>query len=87
MEALTFHPSGKFFVMAGRLFKGDWNTAIFDTESGSRIHHQNTEMRTSAAAFSEDGNTLYLAGGKGQGKEPDKPKDWGRIIAFDVATD
>lgn len=84
METLTFHPSGKFFAMAGRLFKGDWNTAIFDAASGSRIHQQNTEMRTSAAVFSEDGKVLYLAGGKGQGKEPDKPHDWGRVLAFDV---
>lgn len=84
METLTFHPSGKFFAMAGRLFKGDWNTAIFDTESGSRIHKQNTELRTSAAAFSRDGKTLYLAGGKGQDKDPEKPKAWGRVIAFDV---
>lgn len=87
MESLTFHPNGEFFAMAGRLFKGDWNTAIFDAESGSRIHHQNTEMRTSAALFSEDGERLYLAGGKGQNKDPSKPKDWGRVISFDVVVD
>ena len=84
METLTFHPNGKHFVMAGRLFKGDWNTAIFETETGSRIHHQNTEMRTSAALFSEDGKTLYLAGGKGQNKDLAKPKEWGRVITFEV---
>jgi len=87
MESLAFHPGGKFFAMAGRLFKGDWNTAIFDAESGSRVHHQNTEMRTSAALFSEDGKVLYLAGGKGQNKDPEKPADWGRLITFDVVID
>ena len=83
METLSFHPGGEVFVMAGRLFKGDWNTALFDARSGDRIHHQNTEIRTSGAVFSEDGKTLYLCGGKGQSKNVDKP-DWGRVIAFDV---
>ena len=84
MEALTFHPDGKHFVMAGRLFKGDWNTALFDAESGSRIHTQNTEMRTSAGAFTSDGKTLYLAGGKSQNKDVNKPKNWGRALVFEV---
>ena len=84
MESLTFHPDGKHFVMAGRLFKGDWNTAIFDAESGSRIHHLNTEMRTSAAVFTTDGKTLHLAGGKGQPKDVNKPKNWGRVISYEV---
>ena len=84
METLAFHPEGKQFVMAGRLFKGDWNTAIFDTRSGNRIAHQNTGVRTSAAAFSADGKTLYLAGGKGQSKDLKNPKDWGRVFAFDI---
>jgi len=84
MEALTFHPDGKHFVMAGRLFKGDWNTAVFNAETGGRVHHQNTEMRTSAAQFSPGGKTLYLAGGKGQPKDAKNQKNWGRLLAFDV---
>ena len=70
--------------MGGRLFKGEWNTALFDTESGKRLHTENTEMRTSAVEFSADGTTLYLAGGKGQGKNPWEAKEWGRILLYSV---
>jgi len=83
METLTFHPDGKFFVMAGRIFKGDWNAALFDHESGSRLHHQNVGFRISASAFTPDGKTLYLAGGANQGN-PAEEKKWGRIVIYEV---
>lgn len=84
METLVFHPSGKFFVMAGRIFKGDWNAALFDRESGARIHHENVGFRISAAAFTSDGKTLFLAGGVNQG-DPFNEHDWGRIITYDIS--
>ena len=86
MESLAFHPNSRMFAMAGRLFKGEWNCAIFDAETGSRLAHLNTGMRVSRALWSEDGKTLYLAGGQGQ---PSKRQDfenpsWGRLKVFEV---
>ena len=85
METLAFHPGGEVFVMGGRLFKGDWNFAVFDTETGARLAHHNCSMRISKALWSVDGNRLYLAGGHGQGKNPDKLEnpDFGRIKVFE----
>jgi Tol biopolymer transport system component len=83
METLAFHPGGKFFIMAGRIFKGDWNAALFDHESGSKLHHQNVGFRISASTFTPDGKTLYLAGGANQGR-PSEEKKWGRIVIYEV---
>ena len=83
METLAFHPAGKFFIMAGRIFKGDWNAALFDHESGSKLHHQNVGFRISASTFTPDGKTLYLAGGANQGR-PSEEKKWGRIVIYEV---
>jgi hypothetical protein len=33
METLAFHPGGKFLLMGGRIFKGDWNAALFRHDS------------------------------------------------------
>ncbi|MEM7010461.1 MAG: hypothetical protein AAF585_03155 [Verrucomicrobiota bacterium] len=82
METLTFHPSGKYFVMAGRLHSGgDWNVAIFDTETGSRIAKHDTKLRMSKAVWSEDGSRLFLAGGGGQPKKKEdlEKAEWGRV--------
>lgn len=86
MESLAIHPEGRIFAMAGRLFKGDWNVAIFDRETGSRLAHTNCNMRVSKALWSEDGSHLYLAGGKSQPsnrKDIENP-DWGRIKVFKI---
>ena len=83
METLAFHPSGNFFLMAGRIFKGDWNAALFDNQSGSRLHHQNVGFRISASTFTPDGKTLYLAGGVNQ-DNPAQEKKWGRIVIYEV---
>ena len=82
METLAFHPSGKYFVMAGRLRGGDWNAAIFDSESGENVHALKTGCRITQAVFTADGSRLILAGAQGQGK----PKDgkFGRSGRFDV---
>jgi WD40 repeat protein len=84
METLTFHPDGRFFVMAGRLFKGDWNAALFDHPSGSRLFHENVGFRISTSAFTADGRHLYLGGGVNQGR-PEEEKEWGRIVIYEVA--
>lgn len=87
METLTFHPSGTFFVMAGRLFKGQWNTAIFNADTGARLTHLDSKMRVSKALWSPDGSRLYLAGSKGQPKSVEKLENpsWGRIKVYDVS--
>ena len=83
METLAFHPTRDFFVMAGRLFKGDWNAALFDHKSGSRVHHQNVGFRISTSAFTENGKRLYLGGGVNQGR-PNEKKQWGRVVIYEV---
>jgi WD40 repeat protein len=82
METLAFSPNGQQLAMAGRLFKGDWNVAIFDSESGERTAHANTKMRTSKALWSPSADALYLAGGGGQGKSVkdfEQAKPWGKL--------
>ena len=85
METLAFHPSGKFFLMAGRIFKGDWNAALFAHESGDRLHHQNVGFRISTSTFTPDGKILYLGGGANQG-QPNEEKKWGRIVIYEVSS-
>ena len=68
METLAFHPSGKYFVMAGRLENGKWSMAIFDTKSGALVHAFDTKSRVTKAVFSRDGAKLFLGEALGQGK-------------------
>ncbi len=83
MEAITFHPSGKFFAMAGRLAQGKWNVALFDAESGKLIESLDTKMRVTDAVFSADGKRLYLAGAVGQEKKKDgKYAEFGRLKPY-----
>jgi len=69
MEALAFHPSNKFFVMAGRLFQGKWNLAFFDTATGKNLHALDAKHRITDAIFTADGSRLLLAKAKGQEKK------------------
>lgn len=88
METLAFHPSGKYFAMAGRLRGGDWNAAVFDTDSGEKLHSLKTGCRITQAIFSDDGKRLVLAGTQGQGKPKDgKFKPFGRFDVFDFSFD
>lgn len=87
MESLAFHPSGHLFAMAGRLFKGDWNAALFDAGTGGRLCHLNCGMRISRAVWNGDGSHLYLAGGHGQpkGHKDLENPTWGRVKICEVA--
>ncbi len=71
METLAWHPSGKYFVMAGRLRGGNWNLGVFDSVEGKLIGNAKTGMRITTARFSADGQHLYLGGMQGQ----PQPKD------------
>jgi WD40 repeat protein len=85
-ESLAFHPSGKYFVMAGRLAQGKWNTGFFDEATGALIHSLDTKGRLTKALFNEDGSKLFLAGGIGQPKAKDgKYPDFGRIYVYNLA--
>ncbi len=83
METLAFHPAAKYFVMAGRLFNGKWNTAFFDADTGSLVHSLDAKMRVTHARFLSDGTQLFLAGTTDQGKIKDgKVPESGRIKVF-----
>jgi hypothetical protein len=85
-ESLIFHPSGRCFVMAGRLAQGKWNVGIFDALSGNLTDFLDTKGRIVQAVFSHDGNRLFLAGAVGQGKPKDGSyPDYGRIFVCDLA--
>jgi hypothetical protein len=71
MEALAFHPSRKYFVMAGRLFQGQWNLAFFETSTGKNLHALDAKHRITDARFTADGSRLLLAKAKQQEKKKD----------------
>lgn len=84
MEALALTPDGSTFAMGGRLRGGDWNVALFETESGKRIASHKSGYRVTDMQFIDDGKTLLLAGAQGQPKDK---KDgsyphFGRIEAY-----
>lgn len=62
METLAVHPSGAYFVMAGRLRGGAWNTAFFNLANGALLHSLKTDTRITRAVFSSDGKRLVLGG-------------------------
>jgi hypothetical protein len=85
-EALAYHPSGKYFVMAGRLAQGKWNTAFFDHEKGALIHSLDTKARLTKIRFNSSGTQMFLAGGTGQPKAPTgQYPPFGRIFIYDLA--
>lgn len=71
MEALAFHPSKKYFAMAGRLFQGQWNLAFFDSATGKNLHALDAKHRITDALFASDGSRLVLAKAKAQEKKKD----------------
>ena len=86
MEVIKFHPSRKFFLMAGRMFKGNWNTALFDANKGIILCSQDSGMRCSDAVFNKDGTRLYIAGGKSQSKKiKEGSGSWGRVLEYEVS--
>lgn len=83
METLAFHPSGRCFVMAGRLAQGQWNAAAFDAATGALTASLDTKMRVTEAAFSADGSRLVLGSAVGQGKPQDgKRPEFGRLAVY-----
>lgn len=86
METLAYHPQEKYFAMAGRLFNGKWNTALFDAGGGGLLHSLDAKMRVTHAAFHPDGTRLFLAGTTDQGRRKDgKVPESGRIKIYSVS--
>ena len=77
METLDQHPSGEHFVMAGRLFKGNWNVAFFDTATGKLLYYLDCGMRCTKARFN--------AGTVSQGNDKKKIKQFGRLKVFNLS--
>ena len=87
METLAWTPSGEHFVMAGRLRGGNWNAAVFSTESGQLLGQAKTGMRITTARFSPDGHVLYLAGMQGQpAPKKDSFPSFGYLERYQVKT-
>jgi len=85
MEALAFHPSKKYFAMAGRLFNGQWNLAFFETATGKNLHALDAKHRITDALFTADGSRLLLAKAKQQEKKKDgKWPNYGLIEVHSV---
>jgi len=85
-ESLAFHLSKEFFVMAGRLAQGKWNTGFFDDKTGALVHSFDTKARLTKARFNADGTQLFLAGGTGQPKAKDgNYPSFGRVFVYNIA--
>lgn len=85
-ESLAYHPSNKYFAMAGRLAQGKWNAGLFDDKSGALVGSVDTKCRLTKAVFSADGGKIFLAGATGQPKIKDgKYGDWGRIFVYGIS--
>ncbi len=88
MESLAVDSDRHRFAMAGRLAQGQWNTAIFDLNSGSLLHSIDTKMRTTKALFSAQGSDLFLCGAGSQ--KPPKEGQWpdfGRVHHYTLSAE
>ena len=85
-ETLCFHPSGNYFVMAGRLAQGKWNVAIFDSQTGALAQSMDVKSRVTKAVFSPDGQRLYLGIARGQPKKTENGNfpDFGKIEIYSI---
>ncbi|MBM3821884.1 MAG: hypothetical protein FJ404_03160 [Verrucomicrobia bacterium] len=82
MECLAFHPSGRWFAMAGRLAQGKWNVALFDAMTGALAHSLDAKMRVTRALFNRSGDRLMLCGAVGQEKKKNEKLPFGRIKIY-----
>ena len=85
METICFHPSQSFFVMAGRLFNGTWNTAVYDAATREELHILKTDCRVTSSACSADDKQLFLAGGNGQPRNKEAEGDFGVLRVYSIS--
>lgn len=83
MECLTVDTATNRLIMAGRLAQGQWNTALFDLDTGALLHSIDTKMRTTKALLVNQGETLILCGASSQKAPKDgKWPDFGKIHRY-----
>lgn len=85
MEAIAFHPAGKWFVMAGRLFQGKWNLAAFDVATGRNLFAIDAKHRITEAQFNPEGTQLVVAKARQQERKDGKWVDFGVIEVYGVS--
>lgn len=85
METIRFNPANSCFVLAGRLFNGTWNGAIYDAQSREEVHNLKTNCRVTSSAWSQDGHRLFLAGGNGQPRNKEAEGDFGVVRVYEVS--
>lgn len=87
MEALAFHPKHPLFAMAGRLFQGQWNLALFDSATGKNLTATDAKHRITDLQFSSNGDRLFVAKAKQQEKRKDgKWPHYGQIEIWKVTS-
>ena len=79
------HPDGKHFVMAGRLFQGTWNLALFDAATGRNLFSIDAKHRITDARFSADGQRLFLAKARQQELKNGRWNDFGLLEIHTVS--
>lgn len=82
MEALAFHPDGKWFAMGGRLFNGKWNLAVFDVASGKNLFAIDAKHRITEAQFTGDGARLILGKARQQERKEGKWVEFGVVEVY-----
>jgi len=87
MEALSWHPDGKHFVMAGKQAQGTWNAALFNSVDGNLVASIDTKKRITQARFTTSGDWLILAGAMGQPQRKNNVwPAWGKLQVYQVET-
>jgi hypothetical protein len=85
MEVISYDPTGKFFVMAGKLAQGKWSAGLFDAVSGGLVRSVDTKMRTTGAAWLKGAAQLVLCGATSQERKKDgRCPDFGHIKLYDL---
>jgi WD40 repeat protein len=85
MEAVTWHPDGSHFIMAGRQAQGTWNAALFSAADGTLVHSIDTKKRITHARFTANGEALVISGGTGQEQRKQGAwPSWGRLQVYRV---
>ena len=65
--------------MAGRLFQGTWNLALFESASGRNLFSIDAKHRITDARFSADGQRLFLAKARQQELKNGRWNDFGLL--------
>ncbi|MFM7320410.1 MAG: WD40 repeat domain-containing protein [Armatimonadota bacterium] len=86
MESLAGHPGSGVFAMAGRLVKGKWNAALFDTATGALCDQADTKFRITDARWIDGGAKLVFAGLHTQSSKrvDGKFPDYGHMAVFEL---